>query len=105
MKNIIKKIWIEIKPKKDIYISSIFFGFLSAFAMIICFFMFRALIKIIPKITDFYATILSLIIYILLLISSYYYSGYDKDLRKGILYSSIILWVAYIFAMILTKLI
>ena len=99
MKNIIKKIWIEIKPKKDIYISSIFFGFLIAYAMIAAFFMFEYIIKEVAP--GLLAPIIPLIIYLLLLYASYYYSEYDKELRKCFIYSSIIIWILYLLTTII----
>ena len=101
MKNIIKKIWIEIKPKKDIYVSSIFFGFLIAYAMIAAFFMFEQIIKAINSLPEVLVIIIPLIIYILLFYASFYYSEYDKELRKCFIYSSIILWIVYLIATII----
>ncbi len=101
MKNIIKKIWIEIKPQKDFYIPSIFFGFLIAYAMLAVFFLFEQIIKAIKNFPEVFILIIPLIIYLLLFCASFYYSEYDKELRKWIIYASIIFWIVYFVATII----
>lgn len=91
-----KKIKKKIKSKDKYHFPSVYFGFLSAFAMIITFFMFKAITEVV--ISSFYARIIALIIYALLFYSSHYYSQYDKDLRKSLIASSIVLWITYFIA-------
>ena len=101
MKNIIKKI----KLKDKYYFPSVYFGFLSAFAILILFFMAKTLLNLIPNLPKIYSILSALIIYFSCLIFSYDYAEYDKDLRRSLLFFSVILWVAYLFAIILNYLI
>lgn len=88
--------------KRENYFSSaFFFGFLSAFAMITSFFLARGLLRIISS--NIYSTTISILIYISLLYSSYYYSKYDKSLRKEIIISSTLLWIIYFFVTVLIE--
>ena len=89
------------KSKEKYYMPSVYFGFLSGFA-IFCFFLIaKTLIRTIlesTKITQtpiLIYTFLAIIIYIFLLKFSYNYAEYDKDLRKSLLYSSIGLLIIY----------
>lgn len=93
------------KKKDKYYFPSIYFGFLSAFAVIILFFIVKLLLNLIPGLLSIYSTLLALIIYLSCLIFSYDYAKYDKDLRKSLLYSSIILWIAYFLAITISYLI
>ena len=87
------------RPKREAHFPSIYFGFLSAFAMVMAFFMFKGIIKIV--LSNLYATIISVVIYLGVFYFSYDYSEYDKDLRKSMFYFSIILWVLYLLVTIL----
>lgn len=89
------------RERKKIYFPQVYFGFLSAFAMIMFFFILRAIIRLLTH--PIYATIVSLAMYILLICSSNYYSQYNKNLRKSILISSILMWILYLATIILVE--
>ena len=74
---------------------SLYFGFLSAFAILILFFMVKLLTGLIPNLSKIYPNIIALVLYLLCLSFSYNYSEYDKNLRKSIIVSSIVLWIIY----------
>lgn len=93
------------KLKNKYYFPSAYFGFLSAFAILILFLITKTLLNLIPNLPKIYSILLALVIYFSCLTFSYNYAEYDKNLRRSLLFFSIILWVAYLFAITLKYLI
>ena len=83
------------KPNKNNFTST-YFGFLSAFSILILFFMAEAILGLIKFPSKIYSIILALIIYLLCLKFSYNYASYDKKLKRSLIYSTAILWIAFL---------